>query len=89
MDPFASFMLVKRSCSDGCSHAHLTDSSCQHKMEGASYSPITAPRGLNEDSGLEGGGRVDEVERGTRETRHGVGQSLPPSIHTTCARIST
>ena len=33
MDPFASYMLVKRSCSDGCSHAHLTDSSCQHKME--------------------------------------------------------
>ena len=26
-------MLVKRSCSDGCSHAHTTDSSCQHKME--------------------------------------------------------
>ena len=38
---------------------------------------------------LEGGGRVDEVERGTRETRHGVGQPLPPNIHTTCAPIST
>ena len=89
MDPFASFMLVKRSCFDGCSHAHTTDSSCQHKMECGSLLTNHCSSGSEWRQWLEGGGRVDEVERGTRETRHVVGQPLPPNIHTTCVPIST
>lgn len=33
---------------------------------------------------LVGGGWIDEIERGTSQTRQSVGQSLPPNIHTAC-----